>query len=133
MNRFKPRVIPSTRESFPDHVRKAILQFYESTVFLGRCSSYLTCDSIYETTYKFVTEYAQCEKIQLSENDLSRSELDMGRVYSLTINSKKIEFRHMMQFVIKGTRLTRDQITTEDMWIISQGETEETWRQLCVR
>ena len=57
----------------------------------------------------------------------------MGRVYSLTINSKKIEFRHMMQFVIKGTRLTRDQITTEDMWIISQGETEETWRQLCVR
>ena len=78
MNRFKPHVIPSTRESFPDHVRKAILQFYESTVFLGRCSSYLTCDYIYETTYKFVTEYAQCEKIQLSENDLSRSELRYG-------------------------------------------------------
>ena len=108
--------------------RTAILRFYPSTsidtpgIFNPHIKiTYLTHDAVL-TAYELVIKYAHCENIPLSENDLPQKELDNGRVYSLTINGQKKEFRHVMWY---GKMRS---LAESEAWFIDKSATDEKWR-----
>ena len=108
--------------------RDAILRFYPQTtintpeIFNPHIKiTFLTNDSVL-TSYDLVLKYAHCENISLSENDSSRKELDMGRVYFLIVNGKKIEFRNVMCY-------GKTDASTPNEWIIDKRATDEAWRR----